>query len=261
LWKVEAKGARASYLFGTIHLDDDRVLTVPPVVQHAFDRADVFIAELIDNEASVAQFTRSMMTSEPQLPALLDEDGYARLDTLLGEHGVPAQARPHFKPWAALLTLLQPEGMTGLVLDRVLQTQAREKGKRVIALETIDEQIAVFDGMAEETTLDLLRATIATHDETQRAARAIAELYLARDLAGMWRLNEATMDATDISSRERDQFLDRVLYQRNKRFVERLLPLVDRGNMFAAFGALHLYGERGVLAELQRKGVRVTRLY
>ncbi|MGN2393504.1 hypothetical protein ACTFO6_18685, partial [Pelomicrobium sp. G1] len=29
LWNVEAKGVAPSYLFGTLHLDDDRVLALP----------------------------------------------------------------------------------------------------------------------------------------------------------------------------------------------------------------------------------------
>ena len=51
------------------------------------------------------------------------------------------------------------------------------------------------------------------------------------------------------------------LYRRNQRFAERLAPLVDHGKTFAAFGALHLYGPRGVLALLAGRGYRITRVY
>ena len=45
-----------------------------------------------------------------------------------------------------------------------------------------------------------------------------------------------------------------------RRFAERLGPLLKQGGVFAAFGALHLHGARGVPALLERGGFRVTRV-
>jgi uncharacterized protein YbaP (TraB family) len=36
---------------------------------------------------------------------------------------------------------------------------------------------------------------------------------------------------------------------------------LKEGSAFVAIGALHLSGKRGVLAELERRGWRVTRVY
>ena len=38
-------------------------------------------------------------------------------------------------------------------------------------------------------------------------------------------------------------------------------PQLRQGNAFVAVGALHLYGDKGILSLLERDGWRVTRLY
>jgi uncharacterized protein YbaP (TraB family) len=45
------------------------------------------------------------------------------------------------------------------------------------------------------------------------------------------------------------------------RMVERMQPQLRAGNAFVAVGALHLYGEQGILGLLQRDGYRVSRMY
>ena len=39
LWRIEGKGAPASHVFGTIHLADPRVTTLPPAVATELNRA------------------------------------------------------------------------------------------------------------------------------------------------------------------------------------------------------------------------------
>ena len=56
-------------------------------------------------------------------------------------------------------------------------------------------------------------------------------------------------------------FDQRLLFDRNTRMVERMQPQLKSGNAFIAVGALHLYGERGVLSLLAREGFRITRVY
>jgi hypothetical protein len=261
LWKIEAKGAPPSYLFGTIHTDDDRVLVLPAAVQKAFDGAASFAAEVVGDETAVRKFLAAMVTSEPQLPQLLGAADYAEVDHLLAERSIPAQARPRFKPWAAMITLLQPRGATGLVLDRVLLLDAQQRGKRIHALESVEEQIAALDGMAEASQVRLLHEVIIRYPEFQDTMRSLIEAYLARDLAMLWQLNAKTMAGDGTLKDDNDVFLQRVLFMRNERFAERLAPLLRNGKAFVAFGALHLYGDRGVLALLQQQGFKIQRVY
>lgn len=85
--------------------------------------------------------------------------------------------------------------------------------------------------------------------------------YLQRDLDLMWRISEFTaQDRPDLKTLN-DAFVQRLLFDRNARMVERMQPQLRQGRGFIAVGALHLYGERGILALLQKQGYRVVHIY
>lgn len=90
--------------------------------------------------------------------------------------------------------------------------------------------------------------------------RALVSAYLRRELEGMWQANARVMSDDPAIEPHNPVFLERLLFDRNARFAQRLAPLLRRGGVFAAFGALHLYGERGAPALLLRRGFRVTPL-
>ncbi len=261
LWRIEHKGAPPSFLFGTLHDDDDRVTRLAPQVQRAFDRSTRFAVELIDDEAAFTRFRRAMVRKAPQLDTLLGEADWPRYDERLAAHGMPREARAHLKPWAALLILVRPAESPGIVLDKLLLIDAKQRGKDITALETIDEQIAAMNDLPEDSQLALLRHAEANYDRIQQSFAALRDAYLARDLAAIWKLNLEMMAGGDDIEPHNARFLDSLLYQRNQRFAERLAPLLERGGAFAAFGALHLYGPRGVPALLTARGYKVTRIY
>ena len=45
LWRVSQAETPASYLYGTMHLADPRLLALPPAAEAAFDRARIFVLE------------------------------------------------------------------------------------------------------------------------------------------------------------------------------------------------------------------------
>ena len=257
LWKVEFPGAAPSYLFGTIHSDDDRVLARAAALEPLIARSRVFAAELIDDDEATRSVLRAMMAESAGLPASLGDD-WPEVEAQLAERGIPREALASLKPWGALIVLLQPRGATARILDRELQERARVRRKPIEPLETVAEQIAVFDRLAEPVQLALLRHAARHQDELQGAFVRIVEAWLEGDLEAIWQLNAEPMRDPDLAREDSELFLERVLFERNRRFVERLLPQLRRGGVFAAFGALHLYGERGVLAELARRGARVN---
>lgn len=260
LWRIDRPGLAPSYLFGTIHADDERVLALSAPARRAFARSRRFAFEMINDETASRRFRAAMVTREPSLAAVLGADDFARVEVLLGERGIAREARGRFKPWAALLVLAQPPAGAGIILDQLLLIDAERAGKPLTALETVDEQIAAFDTMAEPVQVALLRHVLTRQDEIVEAARMLTAAYLDADLGAMWRANQAAMGDDPALAAEQEIFIERLLFARNRRFADHLVPLLAGGGVFAAFGALHLHGENGVPALLRQCGWRVTPL-
>ena len=106
------------------------------------------------------------------------------------------------KPWAAMsqLSLLEflPEMMAGKQpLDSMLYAKAQSDGKKVGALETPDEQIAVFESF---TTREQIRMLELTLDEIERVkpgertqTQELIDAYLSGDMAVVSQVMEDAM--------------------------------------------------------------------
>jgi uncharacterized protein YbaP (TraB family) len=259
LWRIDGKGAPASHVFGTIHLADARVTALPVPVAREFKQARSLTIEAGANPASlVAVANRMIYTDGRDLPGVAGEALYKRVAALSGGMGLPEAAVRIFKPWAMTLMLSVPPQDPTQVLDFVLARTAQELGKVVLELESLDEQVAVFEGMPEADQVALLQHAVTNYERLPRIIERLIGEYLRRDLAALWRISE---ESGGEMGRIKEIFVQRLIYDRNDRMAQRMEATLGQGGAFFALGALHLYGDRGVLARLQQRGWRVTRVY
>ena len=172
--------------------------------------------------------------------------------------GIPADLVDRLKPWGAFTVLSTPPSNTGEMLDKMLYGRAVAMTKPVYGLETIGEQLDLFDTMPMEDQISMLRDAVKGFDQFYKNLEKMTDLYLKRDLAGLQRLSDQDLPE-DAAQAER--FMERLVYTRNRTMVERMQPRIKEGNAFVAIGALHLPGDKGVLRLLQQRGYRVSVLY
>ena len=259
LWKVEGKNQKPSYLFGTIHIADPRVTDLPPPVRAVLDAADDLIVEVVPDMESMARLTQSMRFGDGRtLTQTVGARMVADAQAALAKLRIPLADIDSLKPWAIVLMLLTPDLNGALPLDLVLQTRAGERGVAVAGLETMDEQIEVFDGLSLDDQRDLLDVTL--RDQAQIAGRteALTRAYLARDLEKLRALAEADRLANPALHAT---VMRRLLADRNRRMVERMQSRLRRGNAFIAVGAAHLPGPQGLIKLLEREGYRLSAVY
>lgn len=260
LWKIESPGVGPSYLFGTIHIGDRRVTLLPCPVKQRFDDATSFTMEVIASGAGLVSMAEAMFfNDERSLDQFLDQDLYAQTAEVLRDQGISSEGVRKMKPWAAILTLSMPvPNSSGLFLDMALQLRAILQGKPTYGLESMDEQIAVFDELSLDHQVKLLRQTI---QNRQRLATQVEELtlaYLDRDLARISAIENHNRPADDRAYRA---LMERLLDRRNRVMAERMVPRLKEGNAFIAVGALHLPGDVGLLNLLTRAGYRLSPVY
>lgn len=259
LWKVESPGRQPSYVFGTMHSADPRVTQLPQVVRAAFDQSSSFTMEMLVNGAGIASMAEAMFFKGDQtLRRIIGQNLYTEAKQAMIEHGLPTRDLNKKKPWVVIMLLSTPRAEAGLALDLLLQLEATVQGKPTYGLETMEEQIAVFNDMSLEDQVALLKDTVYMRVEVKRQFERLLQAYRDRDLVALMSLVRGYPRQ---SSRAFETMLERLLTKRNVTMVERLRPRLEEGNAFIAVGAAHLPGESGLLSLLENVGYRVTAVY
>lgn len=260
LWEISRPGAESSYLFGTIHSEDPGVLALSASVRQFFSGARRVVLEvMMDMDSMAYASTAMLMMDGRKLSELLDSTLFRRTAALMEAHGVSEVVLEHMKPWAVAINLAMPAPETGVVLDYSLYQQAMADGKPVYGLETIQEQLGIFDGMKIEDQVALLKDTVENHDQIAVMHRTLLDAWKRQDLREMMAINEASLQTGDPQLSH--MFQQELLIDRNLRMLERMQEHLEAGRAFVAVGALHLPGEQGLLSLLGQRGYSLKRVY
>ena len=256
LWEISHPGASPAYLFGTIHSEDPGVLDLAPAVERAFASSrEVILEANLDPYAMAAGGASMLITDGPSLSEIVGKDLFDRAAEALQTRGIPEVVAEHLKPWAVATALSMPAPETGRVLDLVLFQRAQAAGKPLHGLETIAEQLAVFEGMSLDDQVALLRDAVEQFDRIGPMQSELLDAYKRQDLAAMMAINESALATGD--PRLAEAFQRRLIVERNHRMADRMEPYLQQGGVFVAVGALHLPGEEGLIRQLEQRGYTV----
>ena len=259
LFKVYKGGGAPSHVFGTIHVGDERVTQLPAAVSAALKQSRQFVMEVaLDGNGMLGFLDRMFYQDGKRLVDQIGPEMFSKTALLLSRHGLPEEFANQMKPWAAYMMLTLPPGDNSAPLDLVLMQQAAEQNIPVNGLETMEEQAEVFDALKPADQVALLKDTVCHYETVQRELSELVAHYLDRDLA--WVMAQARRYQKR-GEGAYTRFMDELLWMRNQRMVDRMLPKLKEGQAFIAIGALHLPGSRGVLALLEQKGYRVSVVY
>lgn len=257
LWSISRKGLTPSYLLGTIHSADPRVVRLRPTVQQALDRSDRFVMEMQMDPAALLSFGANMMMADgSNLETVLGRDLYNRVVRAMAEYGFPEMVVSNLKPWVVMALLSMPKASGEPVLDMVLQQCAEAAGKPTAGLESAQEQLAVFEGLSMADQIALLKMTIDQLPDLPRFFDRLIRAYAADDLQMVAEMAAEYSHKGDTETIQR--FNLRLNDDRNRRMVERMTPYLQQGNSFIAVGALHLIGPAGLIRLLRERGYDVA---
>jgi len=165
------------------------------------------------------------------------------------------------KPWGVLLNLRSSRrAEQGAPLDAQLLELARERRLPYDQIEGVEEQIFTFDEFPMDSQVALLKHSLAHGAELAELAERTLEAYLQGDLAAIWQLREAFVARHPLIASHQAVMTKRVIHDRSVVMAFRMQRHLRRGDAFVALGALHLYGEKGVLALLAEDGYRAERV-
>lgn len=263
LWRVSRDGVAPSYVFGTIHVADPRVLDLPEPVGRALGRSRrLYVETQLGAREEARFFEAAQFEDGRRLEALIGAEAYAGVAAELRRRNVPEDVIARIKPWAALVNLtVQPDDYDGATLDQRIAAIARAHGARVLGLEGIEEQIAVFEHIPLDTQIALLKHALAHRDELAAMIEPTIQAWMRRDLAGLHAASERVEERYPEMAPHYRILFRSVVDNRTVVMAHRLFMPLREGHAFVAVGANHLYGEHGLLALIAEQGYRVTRVY
>ncbi len=260
LWKISTSGGESGYILGTMHSDLPRVTAIPDKVQHALNQSRSFTAELDLKLSSIREAqARMMLRANENLSEIIGLSRFRQCSQIMADYGVPESVVARMKPWAVAVQINLPKPTTGIFLDLKLFQLAQARGMQTYGLETVIEQISVFDNLSLIQQIALLDEAIGNYKDLPKIIQELIGYYLSRDLEGMQKYSSEIMAK---GNKQLSALLQqRLILDRNRRMVERMKPRLDEGRAFIAVGALHLPGDKGILQLLKNAGYRIESVY
>jgi uncharacterized protein YbaP (TraB family) len=264
LWKIER--SPASYLYGTIHVPDPRVLARPPSVQRALERSNVIYTEIpLDAQTQLRALGAMSLPAGETLATALPPELHERATRYLAARGLALALFERHKPWvlATLLPMLDYVGR-GPPLDQQIHAWAQSHGKRSAGLETIEMQVQAIESAGREGELALLRETLEYLEnaaaEQRHPLNELIEIYLAGDEERIANAAFAYVDRSDpLIVRVLAALIDQRNAQMSEAIAQRLSAEPSQAHFFAV-GAMHYPGEQGILAQLRARGLEISRV-
>ena len=269
LYKVTGETRNSTmYLLGSIHELTEANSTFPEVVLRNFDRADVAIFELPEEDLDadpLAMFRKlaphMMLPGDDLLTNYVSTEEIQQLSKLLTD--VPDTAMLKFRPWVVEMFLdLNDAKVAGMRaehgIDLRLVKRGKSQGKKQIGLEQLDEQIGFLSSDPLDVQAKRLKKNLSDRRSKPNEAAEQTEKLLRNWVDGD--VNELSNDFAKF--REEDPVLfDRIGKQRNHNWLAKLKPhLAKPQTVFVTVGTLHLLGDNGLVKLLKDAGYKVERV-
>lgn len=258
LWKVSSPNFPGdSYIFGTMHILCESDARISETLKNIIKDVDKVYFEVdMDNMAEMMGAMRFFkMLDNKTLTDFITQDDYNRLDSFLKANNslLPLQMMNNFKP--VLISSLLAQSLLGCEktngMEMVIMEEAQQHEKEIAGLETMEFQAGIFDSIPYEEQARMLMMYVDSMENYRSASESLAEAYLKQDLNRL----ESLMVQSDPSM---NKYMDLMLYQRNRNWIDPMLSqMTDKPALFAV-GAGHLPGSEGILELLRKRGYKVT---
>jgi uncharacterized protein YbaP (TraB family) len=233
-----------------------------PAVMQAYTSSKSLLMEInladMDMEQLQAEMLASAMLPEGKsLPGVLGPQRYSRAESLARDVGVELATFDQFAPWFAAeaisqLQLLQLGFQPTSGVEMYFLERARSDGKSIAGLETVHDQIALFEGLSLDAQAEYLVASLEQAHELPKQVDEMVRAWQRGDTA--W------FDDQLKSELGRDPVLyQSVLAARNRKWIPKIEALLnDDKNYLVIVGTGHLVGRNSVIDLLKKDGVGAT---
>lgn len=269
LWKVSGNGLdKPSYIFGTHHVAPLSMKDSIAGMTEAMNGTSQVYGELVMEDMMKPEMLMKMqqammLPNDTTLKSLFTQAQYDSIASVVKENiGMELAMFDKLKPAALnaqLAVVLSVKALKGYnpqeQLDTWFQTQAKQAGKKVGGLETMESQINVlYNSQSLKRQAQQLYCSATHIDYGIDMTRRLAEAYLNQNLDKLLEITEEKMGNACDSTPEEEEAL---IYGRNANWAKQMPGIMKQASTLFVVGAGHLPGEHGVLKLLEKQGYTV----
>jgi uncharacterized protein len=254
LWEITGKGLqKPSYLFGTIHMICKEDFFMPDVVKQKFAASNhIFLEMDMDDPAMQMNMMKlAMLPKGESLQKLFGAD-YNMVDSFFKKNSTyPLALFNQFKPMMimSLLYLEMLPCQTQESYEQSFIAMAKAEGKDIKGLETMEDQMKVFDDIPDSVEIKNIVKMIKDYDAQVQQFAAMVKVYKEQNVT---KLQQEVTSSPDIMNAE-----DALLTKRNNNWIPVMSKSMKEAPSFFAVGAAHLAGKNGVIQLLRKAGYTV----
>lgn len=250
------------YLLGTVHvLRPDTVWRTPAIDKALAEADELWIEVEADDPAAMQPLVRRYgLDPANPLSSKLTPEQKARLDAAAAGMGASGAALEPLRPWLAALTLsMGPLVKAGYDpasgVESKLKAAAREAGKPIRTLETLEQQIGFFADLPPAVEMAFLLSALDEMETGPAMLDALVAAWSAGDVEALDELMVADLAA------DYPELHEALLVRRNKDWARQIQTLLDgKGVSVVAVGVAHLVGDDSVQVQLAGRRIAAERL-
>lgn len=279
LYKVTKEGLNNTlYLFGSIHVADDRAYPMPELVMDAYNNSDSLAVEFDiityskDLDAQIKSLEKLVLTDGTKVDSHLTEETYNLMVDYLKDNNMYSSMYDYYKPAIhySLISSVQAE-LSGLDsnkgIDMFFLEKAHKEKKEILEVESADLQYNILASMPDELYEVLIKTSIENEDDMINDVKELYELWLKGDVSSVVSLlqeeDEIPEDFNQYENLETlmNNYNNALIYERNTTMTDRAIEYFESGkNVFFVVGLAHIVGDDAMAKNLENAGYIVELL-
>jgi uncharacterized protein YbaP (TraB family) len=260
VWEISRDGQRL-FLGGSCHILRETDFPPPAAFDMAFDKSGVLVLEadleqMSDPEVLQSIQARMLLPEGKKLDSVLSGEVYTLLEQEFQKFGVPSlEPLAQYKAPAVVMTLsaldIQQFGFIAQGIDFYYFDRAKQSGKALDFLETVDFQIDLLLAMGEGYEDDFVRYSLLDRENTGKHLDT---------LVAEWRTGGAEFLEAELLVMKNTwpEIYQALMADRNSNWLPKVEAYLRTGPVeFVLVGLAHLHGPDGLLRQLQSRGYTV----
>lgn len=264
IYKIQSD-TNTVYIMGSIHVLAEEYYPLTRSFSYAYYNSQKVIFEidpeiLFSPDSWTTYKKQYTFQNGKTLQTVLSPKTYALVKQKIEAMGGDIQEVKQYKPWVLYLTLsgrfdssidFRPE----LGIENHFYRMAKDAGKPTGGLETIQDQLDVFDTLPLSIQDALLQESLAItgSKEREKAFLHMVKAWHQGSLDGLEQLVE--------TFKTYPLFYKKLLVQRNRNWVPQIESFLQEDkNVLVIVGAAHLAGKDGLITLLTEKGYQIERV-